>query len=174
MPGPCCVCSKVGPLSKGMCRTHYFRVRRTGSAGSAEIAHKNPGRRCAGSGCEKSARSNGLCSTHRARLRRNGDTEVVRKPKPMRGEANPMWVGDQPGYHAMHQRLARLRGKASEQTCPCGAPAQEWSYRGGCPTEMTSDCGPYSADPEMYDAMCIRCHRFRDGNPIAVRGRPAQ
>lgn len=74
-------------------------------------------------------------------------------------------------YAGAHSRVKRYRGTASEHTCPCGAPAQEWSYRGDSPHEQSGEVvlsngkrkhlawSPYVYD---YDALCIPCHIARD------------
>lgn len=88
----------------------------------------------------------------------------------------PAWSGIGPcGYKTAHQRVYRLRGKASGHTCPCGQPAEEWSYRGGSPWEQTgtkpSKTGrtrvqvSWSSHPGWYDALCRQCHNIRDGRP---------
>jgi len=71
----------------------------------------------------------------------------------------------EPGYDAVHKRLARERGSASAFQCvDCGTQAQEWSYRGGSLDELIcakTGCA-YSVRVEDYDARCKRCHRLRD------------
>lgn len=63
----------------GYCRTHYMRVRRTGSPGTAPlIAQKNriskyAGVRCAVEDCGRGARSRGWCNMHYLRWRYSGD-----------------------------------------------------------------------------------------------------
>lgn len=56
-------------------------------------------------------------------------------------------------YIRNHQRVARRRGKASEHTCSCGAPAREWAQLHG---------KDGSAD-EHFEAMCHKCHQRYDG-----------
>lgn len=80
-------------------------------------------------------------------------------------------------YSAAHNRVRNRRGKASEHRCiECGNQAEEWSYRGGAPSEQrgtrtrhrhartntvrTAWCG----DPNYYDPMCQACHAARDGH----------
>lgn len=80
-----------------------------------------------------------------------------------------------PGYHAIHQRLARKRGRASDQTCECGAPASQWSWRREAGTGLilqgtSGGCRvTYGTDIETYDALCRVCHRARDPKPWSLR-----
>lgn len=62
-------------------------------------------------------------------------------------------------YYSWHGKLARLRGKASEKTCPCGRSAAQWSYDHLDPDELVNDEGlPYSLNPDRYVARCVPCH----------------
>jgi hypothetical protein len=94
---------------------------------------------------------------------------VPRKPGPMT-------------YNSLHARLRRVRGAASDLTCvDCGRTADEWSYRGGCPDELTEvrerdgRAMLYTLDLSMYDPRCKSCHVKRDGpesHPCAVAACP--
>jgi len=67
------------------------------------------------------------------------------------------------GYQGAHWRTRRVRGKAVEQTCPCGAPAAHWAYNHADPDERTEiGRGMYSMDPQYYVAMCVPCHSQMD------------
>lgn len=77
-------------------------------------------------------------------------------------------------YLAAHKRVHHRRGRAAEHTCPCGQPAEQWSYRGDSPREQEGwhtitgrkrrDVWVrWSPDPADYDALCVRCHSERDG-----------
>lgn len=87
-------------------------------------------------------------------------------------ERNPNWGGSAIGYTGAHMRVRRERGPASAQTCPCGAPAQEWSYVGGDPDErMGTSAGfpvVFGVNPEFYTAVCRSCHRARDARLSAA------
>lgn len=77
-------------------------------------------------------------------------------------------------YHAIHQKLRRIRGRASDYPCRrCGETAREWSYNGADPDERIglSRTGagrpisvPYSLDLSFYEPLCRHCHRMRDPN----------
>src|SRR4051812_42809154 len=73
--GPCRVEGCESPAwCSGYCQRHYFRIRRTGSAGPAGklIRDDYRGAACEIPGCPKPAESRGLCKMHRTRLKRDG------------------------------------------------------------------------------------------------------
>lgn len=72
--------------------------------------------------------------------------------------ATPAWRGDDIGYSAVHWRLRRYRGKATEHTCACGRGAHEWAF-----DEPTGA----STNLSRYTPMCRLCHRAfdREGSP---------
>jgi hypothetical protein len=170
---PCDVagCDRTA-TSRGWCKTHYFRWRRTGDPGRAEIPHKNnPGAVCKVDDCtvlvrEKGGRSGarGYCNTHYTRYYRHGDASVVLTPTPRHGPDNPSWTGDQVSYGGMHVRVTKAKGPASANLCPCGAQANEWAYDHSDPDERrdpTHGCA-YSVDIDRYAPMCWSCHRRFD------------
>lgn len=161
MQGLCSECGREGTVRKGLCDAHYFRLRRNGAVGSAGVAVKHPGALCTIEGCREPRDGRGLCAKHRARVRRHGDASRVRVPCAP-GPLNVMWSGDQVGYSAMHGRVRRGLGSARLYLCQCGAPAREWSYRGGDPCEKIEDGLRYSTDLTYYAARCIPCHRALD------------
>jgi hypothetical protein len=70
-------------------------------------------------------------------------------------------------YNGMHQRIRRLRGRASEQSCTCGAQAQGWAYMHTDPDAvegLTPRGRPvrFSLDPEHYQPRCHPCHARMD------------
>jgi len=72
------------------------------------------------------------------------------------------WTGDKATSEAVHLRLRRERGRASEYACvDCGEAAEEWSF---------DEPSGYSVDLSRYAPRCIRCHREHD---LAIRGRDA-
>lgn len=81
-----------------------------------------------------------------------------------RGERNSSWVGNSPSYAAAHTRVYSTRGAASDHMCvDCLRPAEEWSYRGRCPLEVTDARGRiYSPDPSRYEPRCRPCHMVQD------------
>jgi hypothetical protein len=71
-----------------------------------------------------------------------GPAETLPRPA---GPENINWKGRDAGYHAIHHRLERLRGKASSYTCFCGAEAADWSYDWTDPGELTDSRGRCTA-----------------------------
>ncbi|MEG3615574.1 hypothetical protein [Isoptericola haloaureus] len=96
-------------------------------------------------------------------------------------QCSGLWVrlpDDAVTYDAMHQRLRKELGSASEHECyDCGRPAQQWSYayysgdrerlelRNGCLLR-------YSIDPDDYYARCVACHIKYDVEITAEVGKP--
>jgi hypothetical protein len=117
---------------------------------------------CDVDGCGRQAHAKALCSKHYERWRKHGDPLFV---APILGR--PL-KGDVPGFHAIHKRLLRSRGPASEFDCvDCGGSAREWSYDGLDPDELIGTAGPgapvaYSLDLEHYEPRCVSCHRRFD------------
>jgi hypothetical protein len=76
-------------------------------------------------------------------------------------------------YKAAHDRIRKIRGKASEYLCSdcMNCDAQDWSYRGGSPFEQigkfradsTRETARWSTDVWSYDPLCRLCHERRDG-----------
>lgn len=78
-----------------------------------------------------------------------------------------------PTYEAVHQRVRKVFGAASQQTCVgCSSQAEQWAYDGTDPTEVWStqpwsnrngaSIAAYSRYPEFYMPMCRSCHTKRD------------
>ena len=70
------------------------------------------------------------------------------------------------GYHAVHFRLTRDRGRAADQLCnDCGLLALHWSYDWEDPNELTDKGKIYSRNQDHYQPRCQSCHfaldRFR-------------
>jgi hypothetical protein len=106
---------------------------------------------------------------HDQRTRKHGDPSVVLISHPinLKGEDSPNWLGDDVTYIAVHARLRKMRGKASEYQCPCGRQAQDWSYNNDDPNELISlskhSFGMrYSTDLDRYEALCKPCHKQKD------------
>jgi hypothetical protein len=108
--------------------------------------------------CDRPHHAHGYCAPHAQAFKKHGDP-LIHLGRPGRKRLA------EPGYDAVHKRLARERGPASAFPCvDCGKQAQEWSYRGGFLDELTCPkrgC-TYSPLIEDYDPRCIRCHRLRD------------
>lgn len=126
---------------------------------------------CSIADCSRPARSKTgtYCETHYYRLRRTGTTDprVPRERKPRiltghpKGPANPNWA-EVPTYSGLHQRLRRLRGRASDRRCHCGAPARHWAVDKRRDDLLPSLMGPYCLDLDAYTAMCVPCHKVMD------------
>lgn len=70
---------------------------------------------------------------------------------------------DTPSYWRVHNRLRLERGRASEHTCECGAPARDWAFQHtGAALRDPATGRWYSEDPDDYAPMCRSCHRTLD------------
>ena len=72
-----------------------------------------------------------------------------------------------PAYSTSHHRVTVEKGRAALWSCvDCGKAAEEWSYTGTDPDELTSDQGlwslAHSASPEFYEPRCKKCHKRYD------------
>lgn len=115
---------------------------------------------CSVEGCEAKPHARGLCNKHVIRWRKYGD------PLYLGPQGRPL-KGDVPTLGAIHRRLYRTRGKATEFACvDCGGPARDWSYNNADPAQLTEerDGTPiaYSLDLDNYDPRCRSCHRKFD------------
>jgi hypothetical protein len=174
MDNPTCTiegCEKPARTkSAALCKMHYHRQYRSGSAGEAsERKREHLNAECRIDGCAKPDKEVGLCAMHGARVRRHGDPHMVILPSERyapSGPAHPHWAGVHVGYGAAHTRVERLHGSASNHSCvDCGRQAQHWSYNHDDPNELTTnDRGalPYSADPVHYSPRCGSCHKMFD------------
>jgi hypothetical protein len=110
---------------------------------------------CAVGACDRLSRKQGLCSMHAGRMNRTGTTDA------------PVLVRSVT-YGAVHQRLLSEHGRAAGHDCAdCGSPAEEWSYDGTDPDELTGEASKgitvqYSTDLSKYQARCRGCHRRLD------------
>lgn len=104
-------------------------------------------------------RKTGLCASHYSMKNRYGEIR----------EWQYRW-GDG-GYNPAHRSLQHIRGKARNYSCvDCGEQAEEWSYNGGDPDEITDGDGRrFTRNVAAYSPRCVRCHRFFDDNPISMR-----
>lgn len=151
------------------CNTHYFRMRRTGSVGSAEIWDRTP-KPCSIEGCERTSADGGLgwCGVHYQRNKAHGDPTLVLPRRT--GEAHPHWTGANASYSTMHDRVRRAKGRAADHTCAlnCGRQAKHWAYSHTDLTERHSPEGPYSLDVDHYTPLCVPCHKRFDLDHIAA------
>lgn len=148
--------------ARGLCTLHYQRIRINGTTEPLERTVKL----CSVEGCPETYAARDLCHTHYARWSCTGDpgpADIIGQP--------PGWIGDAAGYKAVHKRLNRQRGLATERTCQhCHGPAAEWAYDHQDPNERTDPdhqgCR-YSVDLARYFPLCISCHRRFDlGRPV--------
>ena len=63
-----------------------------------------------------------------------------------------------------HERLRRMRGKASTHECiACGGPGYDWAYQYSDPSPLTDQSGAvYSLNMDHYAPMCRKCHKHLD------------
>lgn len=95
-------------------------------------------------------------------LRREWGVQSMRQNRRNRDE--PV---EHPSYQALHDRLRRYRGRASEHTCVgCGGQAQDWAYDHSDPGQLVTKVGKkqiaYSTDLSRYQPMCRSCHHRLD------------
>lgn len=147
----------------GLCEMHYYRVRRSGSAGDPDSRKQWSGT-CRYAGCDRDdAGGDGWCTLHARRVRVHGDPDVVGRATPTPGEMHPQWQGDDIGYSGVHTRLRKDRGSASNYPCTdCGQPAEHWSYDHDDLNEKLATEGPYSTNLDHYSARCVPCHKRFD------------
>jgi hypothetical protein len=80
-----------------------------------------------------------------------------------------------PSYRSAHHRVSRVRGKASEHRCPCGARAKDWAYMHTDPDQIEGVTGKgtrawFSVKPEHYEPRCRSCHTKMDNFPATAEG----
>jgi cytochrome c553 len=83
---------------------------------------------------------------------------------------DPRHKGEDIGYDGAHNRVKAIKGSASQFPCAeCGGPARHWAYSHADAAELRMTHGrqagsPYSANPDHYAPMCVKCHaRFDSG-----------
>lgn len=147
------------------CEGHYYQLRRGTPLRPLGEYRRGP-RPCSIEGCEKIIPTGSVCSKHEKRIRVHADPHKVIPREEWnfpKGEDHHHWSGEDVSYTAVHQRLRNTRGRASEQTCPCGQPARQWSYTG---PRAEGERLPYSADLSLYEARCVPCHKKSDMDAI--------
>lgn len=181
------------------CEVHYYRLRRTGTTDKRAPAvapedvkaercdrknerrrrkrhdanpgmqtrHPIAGKTCNAESCDKPMEvgKSGYCRMHDLRLKVRGDLDFE-----MRGENHPAWSGDEATYYAIHQRVRRELGAASNQRCvDCGGRAAQWSYdRMDEAQRVDPQLGPYSTDLSHYEPRCVSCHKKFDLQHVAA------
>lgn len=126
-------------------------------------------RTCSVAGCDGvtgvPGTARGLCNKHYNRWRRHGDVTIVRQGRPPSGAKHPLWKGSAASYTALHNRVYRLRGKASHcERCGLDAPRRryEWATVHG-----TDGTDPFA----HYLSLCAPCHRTYDLAKLTVAQR---
>lgn len=106
--------------------------------------------------------------------RKNRERILAQKRETSNGGREPgkAWPEGWCSYSAAHSRVRAARGSASQHSCvSCNRQAEDWSYRGGSPREVTETRRrpdsqdltlTYSPDPVDYDPRCRSCHRTLD------------
>lgn len=162
MPNTTCSidgCSKA-VRATGWCRDHYNRWYQTGDP--LTPPKRIPNEQCVAPGCDRTPRSATAkyCEMHYYRLRRNGVLEANGNEP---GERHHGWVGDSVSYRALHTRVMKARGRASDHQCiDCGRRAEQWSYDHECPNERHAEQGVYSTNIDHYQPRCRSCHKRFD------------
>lgn len=160
---PCRVegCPSNVTIAKGLCSTHYGRLRR-GIPLDRPIRVMDGAQGCSVEDCDESHVARGLCSTHYHQWKR------TKKPFPQPGplKPRPFWAkgGNDVQYAAAHYRVRRAKGMANAHPCvDCGEQADEWSYNGSGIEERVSPEGlAYSLNTDQYEPRCKPCHRRFD------------
>lgn len=143
-------------LARGFCRKHYLRWWKHGEPTVMLEGRTKILTPCSVQGCETVYFSRGFCNKHYQRWHKHGDPSIVLDVGFQRG--------DVPTYGALHNRIRRDRGKATDHLCiECGQQASHWAYDHTDPEELFSDDNfPYSPDPGRYRPMCVPCHKVYD------------
>lgn len=83
-----------------------------------------------------------------AEERRTAQREKAQRQMLLQWEVIRAQTGEELGYFGCHRRVRSVRGRAGDQTCPCGNPAHDWAH--------IHETDP--ADPQNYRPMCRSCH----------------
>lgn len=146
----------------GWCGKHWTRWRKYGDPLVVKKVGVDFGVKgaCGVDGCERPYHANGYCGLHGRRVQKHGNPHTV---PPITGR--PI-KGDVPSWDAVHKRLSREIGSATESVCvDCQGPAQEWSYTYAADADELIDTRlrlAYSLDLTHYVPRCVRCHRRFD------------
>jgi hypothetical protein len=164
--------------ARGFCNGHYKRWRDTGDPGPVQIKTlMTADRPCREPDCDRpvgKSGARGWCSKHYVRWRVQGDPQKLgytrgaeRSAQLPHGADHGRWVGDRASYAALHERIARQRGRAASYRCvDCDGEAADWAYDYSDP-DPARDAKTgllYSFDVSRYRPLCKSCHRLADRN----------
>lgn len=86
----------------------------------------------------------------------------------IQGENHPFWKGDDVGYHAVHDWIAKNKEKPKE-CLHCGK-KPGFDSIGRNKIHWANVSGEYKRDLNDFIPLCIKCHRDYDGtNPWQIR-----
>lgn len=171
--------------ARGLCSLHYQRMRNSGTTDPPDpfrqphsrthlaldeehdvVRRYRKGlsqRQLAARFCVAQSTIHEILKRHGVPARRRGQRSA---------ERHSLWQGDDLAHHqTLHRRIRRMRSPASEYTCACGQPAEQWSYNHSGHDEHTDPVEHYvfSTDVWQYDPRCGICHLVFDGrNPLPL------
>ncbi len=106
-------------LAKGLCRLHYYRLKRTGILGlRPRLQIKFPPRKCSVENCNRIVHAKKFCVFHYGRNKRGVSFD---RPFGIKGENNPGWKGGVAAY-PNHYAMKKLRKQKIAETggrCEC-------------------------------------------------------
>ena len=160
-----------------VCLMHYKRWKRHGDVNFIGRKWGAPNRNrvaCILAECGEMQDGNSpYCKKHDTRARRHGDPHIAIPQAARnlpRGEDHRQWTGDEATYSAVHQRIRKAFGSASQYKCiDCGHDAAHWSYNHSGKDEKHSNLGLYSTDLNQYVARCVPCHKKFDLSVLGMR-----
>ncbi len=127
---PCSVdgCER-GARSKGMCQVHYYRVRKHGTPGGAELLHRGE-RPCKVKDCPKNAvTSDDLCHRHRRRVRIYGAEDGTFSTHKFCVECgSPAVAADRSSDHCREHYITHVKALVSDGVDLAHTSAQGYRY----------------------------------------------
>lgn len=83
------------------------------------------------------------------------------KENTLRANKHPNWSGHTPSYSTLHKRINSQWGKANK--------CENCHTTDKCRFEWSNKDGKYKMRKKDWWQLCVRCHRFFDKNPIALK-----